>query len=73
MFMNQREVVCGARWLGMAAAADSKILLKTITKKNQQPTLSCCCSICGKKLRFLSKTSEYPLTCWKCMIVNEES
>src|SRR5918999_2360428 len=44
------------------------------TTKKQRPTLSCCyCSICGKKLKFFSRTSENPLTCWMCMIVNADS
>jgi hypothetical protein len=50
----------------MATATDSKILLTT---KNQQLDAKRCC-ICGKKLRLI-KTTENPLTCWQCMILNK--
>jgi hypothetical protein len=55
----------------MAAAANSKILLKK--NKEQRSTTSCrYCSICGKKLKF-ARTSENPLACWQCMIVTADS
>ena len=31
------------------------------------------CSICSKKLKFARTTTENPLTCWQCMIVNVDS
>jgi hypothetical protein len=38
-------------------------------EKKKQHIVGCCCSICGKKLKF-ARTSKYALTCWQCMIVN---
>ncbi|MGH9927402.1 MAG: hypothetical protein ACRD5B_18700 [Nitrososphaeraceae archaeon] len=53
----------------VAAAKNNKILLKK-NKEKQQDTDRC--SICGKKLRF-ARTSENPLSCWQCMIINADS
>jgi hypothetical protein len=46
------------------------LLLKTTV--NQLLDSTSCCSICGKKLKF-SRTSENPLACWQCMVVNVDS
>jgi hypothetical protein len=54
----------------MAAAANRKILL-TIRKYKQQTQINRC-SKCGIKLDF-DKISEYPLTCWQCVILNVDS
>jgi hypothetical protein len=56
--------------LGMAAAANSSILLRIKRKKQKQAVVGRCCSICGKKLKFTG-TSEYLLICWKCLIVSQ--
>jgi hypothetical protein len=34
---------------------------------------SCCCSLYGKWLKKFVRISEYPFTCWKCMIVSADS
>jgi hypothetical protein len=49
----------------MAATSNSKILLRIKQKINR-------CSICGKKLKNFKRrtTSENPLSCWQCMILN---
>ncbi|MDQ3853190.1 MAG: hypothetical protein M3299_10190 [Thermoproteota archaeon] len=52
----------------MMATANSKILLK----KNKEQRHIVRCSICGKKLK-LAGTSENPLSCWQCLIVNADS
>ena len=54
----------------MATPTDRKLFLKTTTKK--QHNINCYCSTCGIKLDF-DRISEYPLTCWNCMIVNMDS
>jgi hypothetical protein len=53
----------------MAAAADRNILLKQIRRKGRVVGYY---SICSKKSKF-ERTSEYLLTCWKCLIVNADS
>jgi hypothetical protein len=54
----------------MAAEANRKIQLRT---RNQR-SMSCCYSgLCGKKLIVLPRISEYPLSCWRCMIVDAVS
>ena len=71
----------------MAAATNSKIFLAIVEEKKKKKkqkqykqTMNrhryyCCCSICGKKLKkFIgSRTSQYPLSCWQCMILNMNS
>jgi hypothetical protein len=49
----------------MAATSNSKTLLRIKQKINR-------CSICGKKLKNFKRrtTSENPLSCWQCMILN---
>jgi hypothetical protein len=42
------------------------------TTKKKQLYMKHCCGKCGKKLKF-NKRSENPLTCWQCMILNEDS
>ncbi len=59
----------------MAAAANSKIFSRIKRKQQQQLDIvgSYCCSICGKKLKKFTRrrtTSENPLSCWQCMILN---
>jgi hypothetical protein len=54
----------------MAVAADRKILLKQIKIRRHVVGY---CSICGKRLKFSSsRISEYPLSCWKCMVLNAD-
>jgi hypothetical protein len=53
----------------MVAAAGRKALLKN---NNQQDITRRYCNICGKRLKFAG-TSENPLSCWQCMIVNVDS
>jgi ribosomal protein L37AE/L43A len=50
----------------MMSAVNRKIL----SKKKQRHMGHC--SMCGKKLKF-ARTSENPLSCWQCMIVNADS
>jgi hypothetical protein len=60
----------GLEWLQRQIERYSKKSMK------QRSTMShdCYCSICGKRLKFSSPgRSEYPLSCWKCMIVNADS
>jgi hypothetical protein len=53
----------------MVAAANSKILLRV--KKRQMDLKRNYCSIYGKKLKIPTRrTSENPLSCWQCMILN---
>jgi hypothetical protein len=34
----------------------------------------CYCSLCGKELeKKFDRISEYPLECWRCMIINVDS
>jgi hypothetical protein len=61
----------------MAAAANSKIFSKMKEKNKLQLDIgrgggSYCCSICGKKLKKFTRrrASENPLSCWQCMILN---
>jgi hypothetical protein len=56
-----------------AAAAAAAEYSNILSKKNKHRHIvqGCCCSICGKKLKF-SEVSEYPLACWKCMIANAD-
>ena len=58
----------------MAEATNRKILLNNKNREKQWHTIlgRCCCSLCGNKLRF-SGISEYPLTCWQCMILDVDS
>jgi hypothetical protein len=57
----------------MAAATDSKILLR-IKKQQLDVGRGFYCSICGKKLKkFIRRTTENPLSCWQCMILNADS
>jgi len=51
----------------MVATTDSKIFL-TIRKYKQQTQINRC-GVCGIKLDF-DRISDYPLTCWNCMILN---
>ncbi len=53
----------------MAVATFTKIFLKRVNKK-QVDTRRQDCSICGKKLKF-NRTTDNPLACWECMIINE--
>jgi uncharacterized Fe-S radical SAM superfamily protein PflX len=55
----------GLEWL---QRPDRKIFL-TIRKYKQQTQINRC-SICGIKLDF-DRISEYPLTCWQFMIIDE--
>lgn len=57
----------------MAVVTLTKILLGTTKKK--QLDIRRCCSICGKKLKFTSSitTSQFPLSCWQCMIINMDT
>lgn len=60
----------------MAAAAKIKILSRI--KEKQQLDIGgegSYCSICGKKLKKFTRrrTSENPLSCWQCMILNADS
>ena len=57
--------------LGMAAAAANSKIFLSIKKQKRQIARHCCCSICGKKLKF-ARTSENPLIFWQCMIVNAD-
>jgi hypothetical protein len=57
----------------VAAASNNKTLLgiKEEEKKKKHASSGCYCSICGKKLKkFKRRTSENPLSCWQCMILN---
>jgi hypothetical protein len=59
--------------MASAAAANSKILLlKKNNEKQRHIVVGCYCSICGKKLKF-ARTTENPLSCWQCMIINADS
>jgi hypothetical protein len=43
-------------------------------KKQQLDIGGSYCSICGKKLKkFIRRTTENPLSCWQCMILNADS
>jgi hypothetical protein len=57
----------------VVVATYTKILLKTIKKK--QLEIRPCCSICGKKIKFTISitTSQFPLSCWQCMIINTDT
>ena len=54
----------------MAAAANSKIFL---TIKRPPQSVTCYCSIYGKKLEKFVKRTENPLACWACLIVGVDS
>ena len=56
---------------GMVATSNRKIFLRT-TKK-QLEMRHCCCSRCGKKPKEFVRTSENPLICLQCMVVNVDS
>jgi predicted secreted protein len=62
-------------WNGIASAANSKILLKRNNNEKQRQHIVVVgyCSICGKKLKKFGRTTQNPLTCWQCMIVNLDS
>ena len=53
----------------MAVATYTEIFLKRV-KKKQVDTRRQSCSICGKEVKF-HRTTDDPLACWQCMIVNE--
>lgn len=57
----------------MAVVTYRKILWRATKKK--QLDIRHCCSICGKKLKFTSSitTSQFPLSCWQCMIINMDT
>jgi transcription elongation factor Elf1 len=56
--------------MASAAATNSKILLK-IKEKEQKQKINRRCSICGKKLMSVKRrTSQNPLTCWQCMMLD---
>src|SRR5919198_725486 len=51
-----------------------KAQIKKSKKLQQQELRYCyyCCSICGKRLRFSGK-NEYLLTCWQCMMLDNNT
>jgi hypothetical protein len=67
----------------MATAANTTIFSRMKKKKQQLDIGGSYCSICGKKLKkFIRRrrrrsrartTSENPLACWQCMILDNNS
>ena len=46
-------------------------ILEEDNKKKRLDMRHCCCSMCDKSLeKKFKRTSENPLACWECMIVN---